>query len=60
MHTIRRSINAAIPNKTGTKITIHVGVATQFDSISQNETPAKRRQHPYLQFAFCSSEHSVI
>jgi hypothetical protein len=36
----------ATPNATGTKITSHVGAATQLDSTSQNYVPKKERQHP--------------
>lgn len=37
---------AAIPNPTGTKITSHVGLSTQFDYTSQNYVPKNDLQQP--------------
>lgn len=48
---------AASPNSAGTSAIIHVGVATQLDSISQKGTPANMRQQPSRQAAFWSFEH---
>lgn len=52
--------NAAKPSKTGTNIIIHVGVPTQFDSISQKGTSANKRQHPSRHASFCAILHYDI
>jgi hypothetical protein len=43
---------AASPSSAGTRAIIQVGVATQFDYISQKGTPANERQQPSRQAAF--------
>lgn len=51
IRTTSKRIRAARPSITGTRITIQFGVATQFDSMSQNSVPAKTRQQPYRHLA---------
>lgn len=47
---------AANPNRTGTKITIQVGLSMQLDSISQKAIPANFLQHPFLHNSFSAYE----
>jgi|LakMenEpi03Aug12_release.lakeMendotaPanAssembly.Ray.scaffolds.fasta_scaffold372303_2 hypothetical protein len=51
------SINAEIPNITGTSIIIQFGVPIQLVSISQNSIPENLRQQPYLHLIVGFSPH---
>ena len=42
-------MRAATPSATGTNMTSHVGLPTQFDSTSQNSVPRNDLQQPPLQ-----------